>query len=33
VNVIFVLGKDKDGKPKEITLRVISQRPASPGTN
>ena len=33
VDVIFVLGKDKDDKPKEITLRVISQRPATPGTN
>jgi hypothetical protein len=33
VDVIYLLGKDKEGKPKEITLRVVSQRPAAPGTN
>jgi hypothetical protein len=33
VDMIFVLGKDKDGKPKEITLRIISQRPVTPATN
>jgi hypothetical protein len=33
VDMIFVLGKDKDGKPKEITLRVLSQRAAAPETN
>jgi hypothetical protein len=32
-DMIFVLGKDKDGKPKEITLRIISQRPVTPATN
>lgn len=26
VNVIYLLGKDANGKPKEITLRVVSQR-------
>jgi hypothetical protein len=29
VDLIFVLGKDKDGKPKEITLRIIGQRAAT----
>jgi hypothetical protein len=29
VDLIFVLGKDKDGKPKEIALRIISQRAAT----
>jgi hypothetical protein len=33
VKVIFVLGKDKDGKPKEITLRIISQRAAIPDSS
>jgi hypothetical protein len=33
VKVIFVLGKDKDGKPKEITLRIIGQRAAIPDSS
>jgi|ERR1700722_11134646 hypothetical protein len=33
VNVIYLLSKDKDGKPKEITLRVVSQRSVSAVTN
>jgi hypothetical protein len=28
INVIYLLGKDKNGKPREITLKIIDQRTA-----